>query len=188
MYINDPSHGNRIAGIQSDSIGFAQSLSTAVEQNYGWTSRAGLTISSVALASIEYDEDTGALLSDVKKADALSGTRGNSFLQQATARGVQGAGETGGGDGLAMFGLGAGMAGGLANFQQPAFQQGTGSQANQAQTNQAAGGKESREGGVDEKAFASDAMAALTQAKDMLDAGLINDDDYAALKARILGL
>src|SRR5699024_7645903 len=82
-YTNDPSKGNRIAKIQGDAVGFAQSLSHAVEDGYQWTSGRGLTIVQVALQAIEYDEDTRALLSDVKKADALAGRRGNSFMQQA---------------------------------------------------------------------------------------------------------
>src|SRR5699024_9213107 len=79
-------------------------------------------IVKVAIQSIEYDEDTRALLSDVKKADALAGSRGNAFMQQAAARGFQAAGEnpTGGGAGMAFMGMGMGAASGAAGgFQQP---------------------------------------------------------------------
>ena len=58
MYTNDPSKGNRITKIQQDSIGFAQSLSAAVEQNYQWASGRGLQIVATAIISIEYDETT----------------------------------------------------------------------------------------------------------------------------------
>ena len=34
------------------------------------------------------------MLKDVKRADALAGARGNSFMQQSVARGLQAAGET----------------------------------------------------------------------------------------------
>lgn len=120
-YTNDPSKGNRIAKIQGDSIGFAQSLSAAVEEGYQWTSDRGLTIVKVALQAIEYDEDTRALLSDVKKADALAGARGNTFMQQAAARGIQAAGESGsGGAGMAVLGMGMNAAGGaMSGLQQP---------------------------------------------------------------------
>lgn len=120
-YTNDPSKGNRMARIQGDSIGFAQSLSAAVDSAYRWTSGRGITIVNVAIASIEYDEDTRRLLSDVKKADALSGSRGNSFLQQSVARGMQAAGENGGGAaGIAMMGMGMNAAGGaMGGLQQP---------------------------------------------------------------------
>ena len=46
-----------------------------------------------SVAGIEYDKDTEALLSDVKKADALSGGRSDTFLKQSVARGVEAAGE-----------------------------------------------------------------------------------------------
>ena len=44
MYTNDPSKGNRITKIQGDQIGFAQSLSQAVEDAYQWKSDRGLEI------------------------------------------------------------------------------------------------------------------------------------------------
>ena len=87
MYTNDPSKGNRITKIQQDSIGFAQSLSAAVEQNYQWASGRGLQIVATAIISIEYDETTRELLRNVQRADALSGARGNSNLQASVASG-----------------------------------------------------------------------------------------------------
>ena len=69
---------------------------------------------------LEYDEDTKALLSDVKKADALSGARGNSFMQQSVARGMQAAGENGGGTGMAFMGMGMQAGSGMMQgMQQP---------------------------------------------------------------------
>jgi len=115
-YTNDPSKGNRITKIQGDQIGFAQSLSQAVDDGYQWKTDRGLEIVKVALVAIEYDEDTKALLSDVKKADALSGARGSSFMQQSVARGMQAAGENpagGGGMGMAFMGMGMGAAGNM---------------------------------------------------------------------------
>jgi len=96
-YTNDPSKGNRISKIQADQIGFAQAMSQAVEEAYQWKTTRGLEIVKTAILAIEYDEDTKELMKDVKKADALSGSRGNSFMQQAVARGMQSAGENGGG-------------------------------------------------------------------------------------------
>ncbi|MCL2097639.1 MAG: GYF domain-containing protein [Bacteroidales bacterium] len=115
-YTNDPSKGNRITKIQGDQIGFAQSLTQAVEDGYQWKSDRGLEIVKVALVAIEYDEDTKKLLSDVKKADALSGARGSSFMQQSVARGMQAVGENptgGGGMGMAFMGMGMGAAGNM---------------------------------------------------------------------------
>jgi len=88
-------------------------MAQAVEEAYNWKSERGLEIVKTAILAIEYDEDTKELMKDVKKADALSGTRGNSFMQQAAARGIQAAGENGGGAGMAFMGMGMNAAGGM---------------------------------------------------------------------------
>ncbi|MEG3615483.1 SPFH domain-containing protein [Isoptericola haloaureus] len=174
-YTNDPSKGNRIARIQGDAVGFAQSLSHAVEESYRWTSDRGLTIVKVALQAIEYDADTRKLLSDVKKADALGGARGNSFMQQAAARGFQAAGENGAGGGSDMAFLGMGMnatGAAMGGLQQPAGQVPPQQAPPQASAEPAE----------------EDAMAKLTRFKAMLDAGLITQEDYDAAKKKALGL
>ena len=157
-YTNDPEKGNRMAKIQADQLGFAQSLSQAVEDAYQWKSNRGLEIVKTAILSIEYDEDTKELMKDVKKADALSGARGNSFMQQSVARGIEAAGKNGGGANMAFMGMGMNAAGGMMGaLQQP----------------------------VAEKA---DPKAKLLEAKELLDAGAITQEDYDKLKAQILGL
>lgn len=177
-YTNDPSKGNRITRIQGDALGFAQSLSQAVEEGYQWSSARGLTIVKVALQAIEYDEDTRALLSDVKKADALGGARGNSFMQQSVARGMQAAGEnpTGGAAGMAFMGMGlnaaSGAAGGLA---QPVQQQPAPAQQVPQPPAPAA-------------PPADDMATKLGQLKNLFDQGLITQEDYDAAKAKALGL
>ena len=124
-YTNDPSKGNRMARIQGDQIGFATSMSEAVESAYQWRSSRGLEIVKTAILAIEYDEGTKALLEDVKKADALAGARGNSFFQQSAARGIQAAGESGGGSGLAFMGMGMGAVGGMSQGMQQPYTQGS---------------------------------------------------------------
>ena len=109
--------------------------------------------------------------------DILSGGRGDSFLRQSAARGIQSAGETGGGDGLAFMGMGMNAAGGAVSGlmqnqpgQQPVPQQGVGQQAQAAQPTEASPADKIRE------------------AKAMLDEGLINQEDFDALKRKALGL
>ncbi len=169
-YTNDPSKGNRITKIQGDQIGFAQSLSGAVEEGYRWKSDRGLEIVKVALAAIEYDEDTKALLSDVKKADALSGARGNSFMQQSVARGFQAAGENpegGGAMGMGFMGMGMNAVGGaMAGMQQPVQQQPVQQQA---------------------QAPAEDPYAKLASLKQLLDQGVITQEEFDAQKKKVLG-
>lgn len=160
-YTNDPDKGNRITKIQGDQIGFAKSLSQAVEEGYQWKTDRGLEIVKVAIQAIEYDEDTRKLLSDVKKADALSGARGNSFMQQSVARGFQAAGENGGATNMAFMGMGMNAVGGaMGGLQQP---------VNQPQQQE-------------------DPMEKLKKYKEMLDAGLITQEDYDEQKKRLLGV
>ena len=175
MYTNDPSKGNRITKIQQDSVGFAQSLSAAVDQNYRWSTDRGLRIVSTAIIAIEYDENTRELLRNVQRADALSGARGNSNLQASVAAGFEAAGENAGPGGLIGMGMAAGGAG-FGGLQQPV--PGIGAQATQPAAPAAAPAAPA----------ADDPMAVLTRAKQMLDAGLITQADYDAAKAKALGL
>src|SRR5690606_22508569 len=134
---------------------------------YQWRSARGLEIVSVAIQSVEYDEDTRKLLSDVKKADALSGNRGGSFLQQSVARGFEAAGEGGGGN-MAMMGMVLGMTGQALNFQQQQVPQ----QAAPAAPAPAAPAE-----ATPPAAAAEDPVAKLAQYKQMLDQGLITPED-----------
>ena len=170
-YTNDPSKGNRMSKIQGDQIGFASSLSQAVEEGYKWKSDRGLEIVKTAILAIEYDEDTKALMSDVKKADALSGSRGNSFMQQSVARGIQAAGENGSGTGMAFMGMGMNAAGGM---------MGAVKQEDTASTYNPSFGAQSQ-GNVDP-------TEKLLNAKKLLDAGAITEDEYNKLKSQILGI
>ena len=180
-YTNDPDKNNRITKIQSDSLGLAASLSSVVEENYRWTTDRGLVIEKVAIASIEYDENTRKLLTDVQAADALSGNRNQSFVNQAVARGVQSAGENGGGGtGLAMMGMGAGAVGGLV---QPA--QASGPFAGQGQSPQ---GQQSQQAQSNQGGAEPNPAEKLAQFKQMLDQGLITEADYEAAKKKALGL
>ena len=187
-YTNDPSKGNRIAKIQGDQIGFAQAMSKAVEDAYQWKGDRGLEIVKTAILSIEYDADTKALLSDVKKADALSGARGNSFMQQSVARGVQAAGENGGGTGMAFMGMGMQAGAGMMNgMQQPA-------NANQNPFINVAGAAtaqpapEAQPQQVQAEPAQADPYAELKKAKELLDAGIITQEDFEAKKKQLLGI
>jgi membrane protease subunit (stomatin/prohibitin family) len=118
LYTNDPAKGNRITKLQQDSLGFATSLSQAVENGYQWRTDRGLAIIKVSIVSIEYDANTRELLKTVQRADALSGSRGNANLQASVAQGIQSAGENGGSAGLVGIGMASGMMG-VGGMQQP---------------------------------------------------------------------
>lgn len=188
MYTNDPAKGNRITKLQQDSIGFAQSLSAAVEQNYQWRTDRGLEIVKTAIIAIEYDANTRELLKNVQRADALSGARGNSNLQASVAAGIESAGENAGPAGL--IGMGVGVGGlGVGGLQQP-VPPATPPAPPAAPAAPASPSAPAAPGGAAGATAdpAADPVAVLTRAKEMLDAGLITQADYDAAKAKALGL
>jgi membrane protease subunit (stomatin/prohibitin family) len=191
MYTNDPAKGNRITKIQQDSIGFAQSLSAAVEQNYQWSTGRGLQIVATAIISIEYDENTRELLRNVQRADALSGARGNSNLQASVASGFEAAGQNTGAAGLVGLGIASGATG-LSGLQQPV--PGIGGQSTPPPPPPAAAAPPPAPAPAAPAAPAAaaaateDPMAQLSKFKEMLDAGLITQEDYDAAKNKVLGL
>jgi membrane protease subunit (stomatin/prohibitin family) len=184
MYTNDPSKGNRITKIQQDSIGFAQSLSAAVEQNYQWSTGRGLQIVSTAIIAIEYDENTRELLRNVQRADALSGARGNSNLQASVAAGFEAAGQNAGPGGLIGMGMAAGSTG-IGALQQPV--PGIGAQSTPPPPPAAAAAPPPPPPAPAAPAE-EDPVAKLAKFKQMLDQGLISQADYDAAKNKVLGL
>ena len=163
-YTNDPSKGNRMSRIQGDQMGFAKSLTEAVEEGYQWKTERGLTIVKTAILAMEYDEDTKEMMKDVKRADALSGARGNSFMQQSVARGMQAAGENGGGANMAFMGMGMGAAGNVMGATQQPVNQGMNNQQQAAPQE-------------------ADPTEKLIQMKKLLDAGVIDADEFNKIKS-----
>jgi membrane protease subunit (stomatin/prohibitin family) len=166
-YTNETSKGNRIMSIQQDAVGFSSVLAKAVEQGYEWGASRGLEILKVTIVGIEYDENTKELLKTVQRADALSGNRGNANLQASVAQGIQSAGSVDGASGILGLGVAAGSIG-LAGMMQT-----------QPQPVQTSSSNSSTD---------SDLVAKLEKLKSALDAGLINQSDFDAAKAKALGL
>lgn len=185
-YTNDPDKGNRITRIQGDTQGFAESLSKAVEESYHWLSERGLSITKATILSIEYDEDTKELMKDVKRTDALQGARGNAFMQQSVARGIQAAGENGGGTGMAFMGMGMNAATGMMQGLQQEATPNSYQVFNQQQVQTQSLDEVEKEQST--KSNDQDIMTVLSERKKLLDAGLITQEDYDALKAKLLGL
>jgi membrane protease subunit (stomatin/prohibitin family) len=162
LYANDPARANRMARIQQDSMGFTEALAEAVERSYQWQATRGIAISKVTIMGIRYDESTAELLRTVQRADALAGSRGNANLQASTAAGIEAAGEQGGSGGILGIGIAAGSVGLSKMMQDPS----------------------EGEAGADE----DDLLVTLERLKRALDAGLIQQADYEAAKAKALGL
>ncbi len=168
LYTSDESKQNSIIKVQSDQLGFARSLSTVVENEYQWKSGRGLEIVKVAMTGLDYDETTQKLVDKVAEADAFTGARGNTYMQMAAARGIEAAGENGGGAAMAFMGMGMNAAGNMMGAVQQPTQQ-----TQSAQPSQPAN---------------QDPMAVLTEKKKLLDAGLITQEDYDKIKAQLLGI
>lgn len=190
LYTNDPGKGNRISRIQSDQIGFAQSLSSAVEEGYQWKSTRGLEIVKTAIVSIEYDEDTKQLMKDVKASDALAGSRGDSFMKQSVARGIQAAGENGGGDGIAFMGMGMNAAMNTMNAMgqsnnpnsyQPNFSQNQQAMNQQPMNQQPVNNQQAEQPPVDP-------TTKLIEMKKLLDAGVITEEEFKKIRFDLLGI
>jgi membrane protease subunit (stomatin/prohibitin family) len=147
--------------IQQDAVGFGKSLSEVVENNFKWRSERGIEIVSTALVAIEYDEASRELLKTVQRADALSGSRGNSNLQASLAAGFEAAGSTEGAAGILGLGFAAGSLG-IGSIQQPSSPV--------------------------SNIPVEDPVAVLTKYKQMLDEDLISQADYDAVKAKLLDL
>lgn len=169
-YTNDPLKNNRISSIQKDSVGFGAALAAAVEDGFQWTSERGVAVGKVAIVGIEYDETTKELLKTVQRADALSGSRGNSNLQASVAAGLQSAGEVDGAAGIVGLGIAAGGVG-IANLQQPIGSSTPGT----TPTPGPLGGD-------------GELMVRLQQLKNAFDSGLITQEDFDAARAKALGL
>ena len=184
MYTNDPSRNNRITKLQSDQIGFAKTLSQAVEDAYAWRSDRGLEIAKVAIAAIEYDANTKAVLIDVQKADALSGSRGDSFFKQSAARGLEGAGENGGGAaGMAFMGMGINAAGNAMGQFGVGSEQYSNPNLSFNQQQNAKPAEEKKEEDKEE-----DPYERLAKLKKLLDQGVISQEEFDAAKAKLLGV
>ena len=167
LYSNAEGQGNRISRIQSDSIGFARSLSLAVEGAYEWSITRGISLSKVTIMGIEYDETTKELFKTVQRADALDGRRGNANLQASVAAGLEAAGEEAGSSGVLGMGISAGSVG-LSGLMQEA--------------------PEPKNALESEATDSSDLVAQLQSLKKALDAGLIDQAEFDAAKAKALGL
>lgn len=182
-YVNDPSKGNRMARIQGDQIGFATSMSQAVEDEYRWKSERGLEIVKVAIQAIEYDEQSAELLKqaqaddiEVRKATRMGQAYSNNMAGMMAAASASAMNTAAGNENGAMMGfMGMNMANMQANNLMGA--------ATDAQQTQAASQPAQQTAPVQE-----DPYAKLTQLKQLLDAGVITQADFDAAKAKLLGI
>lgn len=167
-YTNDKDRANRITKIQADSAGFTTSLANVLDTKFGWQEMRGLRLESAALIAIEYDDDSKEVLKSVQRADALSGNRAATNLQASVAEGIVLAGAEGaqGILGLGIAGSALGIGGLIGSG---------GSLISPSGTTDPANPKE-------------DQFEYLRKLKEAWDAGLINQEEYEAAKAKALGI
>ena len=173
--------GNSIIQIQKDQLGLARTLSSTIENEYQWKSGRGLEIIKVAMTGLDYDEKTQELVERVAEADAFTGSRGNTFMQMSAARGIEAAGQNGG-SGMAFMGMGMNAAGGMMQGLQQQVQPQMSNQVAQPQQSATQTAQESVQ------QTQNDPTEKLLNAKKLLDAGAITQEDYDKLKAQLLGL
>lgn len=151
-----------IASLAAHGPELASALTNEGGPDSSWLERFGLEVVSVAIAAIEYDRASRELMDKYNKGMLLGGAAGNAYAQATVADSALAMAEGGGGGtdmmGLAM-GLGA-IGGTVSGLTQP--------------TAPAA-------------APASDPVAMLGQLKQMLDQGLITQDQYAVKQQEVLG-
>ena len=190
-YTNDESKQNSIIKIQGDQLGFAKVLSAVVESEYQWQSSRGLEIVKVAMTGLDYDEKTQELVDKVaeKRADLsvemargqayssnmqgmMAGAVGHSMETQAegwkaAGEGIKEAGKSG-----SLESVGSGMFMGMGMQNQP---QGADALNAVNNMNQSQAPKE-------------DPTERLLNAKKLLDAGAITQEDYDKIKSQVLGI
>ena len=193
IYTNDPEKQNSIIKIQSDQLGFAKTLSAVVESEYQWRSLRGLERIKVAMTGLDYDEKTQELVDRIAEkrsmgfADvAIESERGKAYAQnmqgmmagavghsmQTQAEGFKAAGEgiRAAGEAGSLENIGGGMLMGMGMQTQP---QGADAINNMTQANQVP---------------TNDPTEKLLNAKKLLDAGAITEEDYNKIKSQVLGI
>ena len=166
LFTNDSNKLNRITRIQTDATKFAQALGEVVEGDHQWKASRGIAITRPAILGIEYDSSTKELLKLVQRADALKGDRGNSNLQAAFAEGITAAGQNDGSSGILGLGIATGSLG-LQNLMQAPIQS---------------------EASASEKDLNAGLLGLLKNLKQAFEAGLIDQTEYNAARAKALGL
>ena len=167
-YANDPTKQNSMMTLQGDQKGFTEALKNEVEANHGWLSNYGIEIEKVTIAAIEYDEQTAknvynsqGLDASIMRAQRAGGA--DEFMKIATGLGIQGAGQNA--ESFSYMG-GINGIGGVAN-------QNAGQQEPQPQQQ-----SQSQE----------DPYEKLKKLKQLLDEGVITQEDFDEQKKKLLGV
>ena len=103
--------GERISFVNSYRTQLATYMSETLDET--WTTRRGITIESVSIDGLDYDEKSRELLDERTQVGMYANDPNlrETYVQTAIARGLESAGENEGGAGQAFLGMGIGMQG-----------------------------------------------------------------------------
>ena len=171
--------------IQTKKAEFSVTMDNALETEHKWSTERGIKVSNINML-INYDEKTQALLDEIRaddkeirKAKRMGSAYSDNMAGMMAAASGQAMNTAAGNENGAMMGFmglnfaqqqGANLMGAVNNMQQPAQQPQPVAQPAPA------------------AAPAEDPTEKLLNAKKLLDAGAITQEDYDKLKAQILGL
>ena len=190
-YTSDPEKGGMISKIRGDSLGFTKVLADVLEQTYNWKANRGVLICSTTLSSIDYDEETRELLKktqeddrEIRRASRMGQAYGANMagmMAAASGQAMQNAAANENGAMMGFMGMnmaqqgGANLMGAINNMpQQP------------PQPMPAPGAPVPPQPAP--AAPTEDPYAKLTQLKNLLDQGVISQEDFDAAKNKLLGI
>lgn len=111
--------GKSIDEVQGGTVEFAKDVNEAVEQNYQWGTKYGLTIVNVQPMGLDWDAASVDLINKFNTGNLMQGGVGAAYAQTQIAEGVNAAGSNEGGSNMMGMGMGVGMMGGMAGMTQP---------------------------------------------------------------------
>ncbi len=111
--------GKSIDDIQGGTVVFAKALNEAVEANFQWGSRYGLSVVNVQPMGLDWDQPSVDLINKFNTGTLMQGTVGAAYAQSQIAEGVNAAGNNAGTSGVMGMGMGIGMMGGAGGMTNP---------------------------------------------------------------------
>lgn len=105
--------GKSIDDIQGGTVEFAKNLDEAVEANFQWGTKYGLSIVNVQPMGLDWDEQSVELINKFNTGNLMQGGVGAAYAQTQIAEGFNAAGNNGGAGNMMGMGMGVGMMGGM---------------------------------------------------------------------------
>jgi membrane protease subunit (stomatin/prohibitin family) len=111
--------GKSIDEIQGGTVEFAKEIDKAIEENYQWGTKYGLSVVNVQPMGLDWDQPSVELINKFNTGNLMQGGVGAAYAQTQIAEGVNAAGNSSGSGGMMGMGMGVGMMGGMAGIAQP---------------------------------------------------------------------